>query len=319
MELVLYDRLKVNPLLRIRLSVVFCCFLACYSHGQTGAPTLQWEPGTSPPQPFRYHIAVAHDTAIYIVGGDNEGAFAGYVPTSDSWTQLAPLPTPRMFLAGAILHDTLYTMGGLGTTLAYSDIMEKYDFASRRWTAGPALPEPMCRFAAVALQDQIYLIGGLSGHNDRHANHSSAVYAYHPRTATWTQRAPLPFPLHGHGAIAYDGKILVFGGYTREGPAGQVLMYHPEADSWISRAEMPTPRGFLQVVVINNSAYAIGGRGRLRDGPVECYDPDHDQWTILEPLTQPIMRFGAATIGRQVFLIGGEEQPYKMLIGTFVE
>jgi len=71
---------------------------------------------------------------IYVAGGltptgrhtyGASSAVEAYNPVTNTWTTLAPLPTPRIKAAGAVVNGVFYTLGGQSGTPAYSTISAK--------------------------------------------------------------------------------------------------------------------------------------------------------------------------------------------------
>ena len=109
----------------------------------------------------------------------------GSAPTGPgTWTTGMPMPTTRTELAVALLDDKIYVAGGFG---------------------------------AAVIDGRIYVAGGevlvapLSVRD--------TVEMFDPATGMWTFKADLPMPLHGTGAVAYDGKMYLFGGVSNPASA----------------------------------------------------------------------------------------------------
>ncbi len=197
----------------------------------------------------------------------------------------------------------------------YSSTIEKYDIIEKKWTSCKDLTVSRSRLATVAYDGKIYAIGGLEGTNDNDCKNSTAVEQYDPKKDSWTRKADMPTPKHGHSAVVIKNKILVVGGYTDTGPTGIVEEYDTDTDKWKTKSKMPTPRGFFGLVTIDNYAYAIAGRVRQDKGPIERYDFENDLWTQLDPMPGWRNRFGIAQLDNKVYIIGGDNNPKSTLIG----
>lgn len=145
--------------------------------GETGAPETyvfdpedqSWETLEAPEDISRRGAAsVVSDGLIYLIGGAREGAASTridvYDPETDSWTQLADMPTPRAGHAAALLNGRIHVFGGRGADLSQtlSDHLV-YDIASDSWEAAEGLPAPRTDASAAVIDGQIYLIGGGAG------------------------------------------------------------------------------------------------------------------------------------------------------------
>jgi hypothetical protein len=104
----------------------------------------------------------APDGRIYALGGADGPDFADvevFTPTTDSWAEGTPLPSPRSGLAAGIGADgSVEAIGGY-TSHAVGTV-EVYTPGSHRWTEGIALPVPLYTAVASLPDGRIYAIGG---------------------------------------------------------------------------------------------------------------------------------------------------------------
>lgn len=84
-----------------------------------------------------------------------------------------------------------------------------------------------------------------------------ALYEYNFSNEEWTAKTPMNYRKSGHGMLAYDGKLYVFGGSDWETGVGadfvdsqKMEIYDPSSNSWSLGVSMP--RGVVQF------GYAIG-------------------------------------------------------------
>jgi len=299
------------PLISSLCSAIVISWVSCFCQDTR---QFIWKEGANPSSNYRYHIALSSVNRIFVVGGDNRGAFEAYDPAANAWTDLPKLPAARMFCSGAVLENTLYVIGGIDDSMKYTSSVEIYPIENNSWSSCRNLPSDISRHASVSYDGKIFVFGGLEGTNDRDCRNSASVFMYNPQKDTWTRKADMPTARHGLSAIVVKNKILVIGGYS-DGPTGVVEEYDPIHDQWTTKAPMPTPRGFFGLVNIGDYVYAIGGRIWGEKGPVERYNIDHDQWIQLEPLPVARQRFGIATVHEKVYLIGDEDNPQSVLIG----
>ena len=102
---------------------------------------------------------------IYVAGG-RFGSFArnldanqAYDPRSDTWAELAPLPTPRSGNTAAATAGRIFVFGGESTEGTF-DANEAYDPGNNTWTAMPPMPTARHGLAAVALNNRVYVLAG---------------------------------------------------------------------------------------------------------------------------------------------------------------
>ena len=116
---------------------------------------------------------------LYLLGGatlDATGAVTcvstveSYAPLTDTWTTLAPLPTPRAEAGHAILSNQIYVVGGYcWDSNRRLDSVEVFDINSNRWHSACAIEKPYTGVGCCALTlyhnpDQLPMAPGLTSH-----------------------------------------------------------------------------------------------------------------------------------------------------------
>lgn len=109
------------------------------------------------------------DGKLVVAAGRN-GSIASFVdavhiydPTSNAWTDGAPIPTARGGVASAVHADLLYVFGGEGDASSPGRVfpqVEAFDLAANSWTQLDPMPVPRHGFAGATIGDIIYLPGG---------------------------------------------------------------------------------------------------------------------------------------------------------------
>ncbi len=163
---------------------------------------------------------VVLDGRIHVVGGLHARRavtdHAAYDPSTDTWTVLAPMPTPRDHLAAGVVDGRLYAVGGRDVDADLPmDLLEIYDPTTGGWTTGAPLPTARGGLAAAVLDGRLYTFGG-----EGNALDPSGVFpqteVYLPARDAWYPLAPMATPRHGTGAAVVDGRIWVPGGADRQ-------------------------------------------------------------------------------------------------------
>ncbi len=113
----------------------------------------------------------------------------------------------------------------------------------------------------------------------------------------------LPAERHGHRIEVLNGGLLSFGGFGDPGAEDreqrQTWWLAPGADQWVRRADMGRTRAFFGSARIGDAVFAIGES-------VEQYDFARDAWSEIVPAGRlPRSHFDVATVGHEVFAIGG--------------
>lgn len=165
--------------------------------------------------------AVVGDS-IYAIGGRSQtfGPCTGFPPlatverydiATNTWTTVAPLPTPRSDI-GAIDHGgKIYVFGGCtgfgpGTVSNEVDI---YDRNTNLWTLGAPMPTARAAFYGIGIKgDSIYVMGG----EDATGAPSPANEVYDVAHDSWSTATPLPNPRGEMGVASHGGRIYTVGG-----------------------------------------------------------------------------------------------------------
>jgi N-acetylneuraminic acid mutarotase len=158
------------------------------------------------------HVCVELGGKIYCIGGVRGGTAVGahevYDPATDSWTALAPMPTPREHLAAAVIGNRVFVVGG---RFPNTGALEAFTPATNTWEKLPDMPTPRGGLAAAALGGKLYAFGG----------EIPAVFPqteeFDPGTKTWRRVADMPTPRHGLGAVTVGSAIHTIGGGIRAG------------------------------------------------------------------------------------------------------
>src|SRR5438876_11617682 len=153
------------------------------------------------------------------------------------------------------------------------------------------------------------------------------VYEYDPTSDAWTQKKPMPHPVHHAAITVSNGKMYLFGGFDLppSGPPGwnpvsDAWEYDPATDGWRALTPMPTARGGGVAAVVNGKIYVIGGAGPAPDasapvirprqpqrslGTVEEYDPATNTWRARAPIPPPCHHMGREAGDGKIYVLGG--------------
>jgi N-acetylneuraminic acid mutarotase len=109
-----------------------------------------------------------------------------------------------------------------------------------------------------------------------------------------------------------NGKIYAIGGHNvkvgdSEGKSlSSTEVYDPSTNTWTTLASMSTARATLQIEVVDDKIYAIGG---FDISSVEVYDPSTDKWTTLASMSKKRFYFHTEVIDKVIYAIGGMHDP----------
>ena len=151
----------------------------------------------------------------------------------------------------------------------------------------------------------IFAAGGITA-----SSNTSSMEKYDVNKKDWAAATALP-QKKSHAALVSSGeKLYSIGGYNGSKRLASVDVLDTKSEQWSSGASMPTARsGFGATVDRNGQIYCIGGYSNSQQdmSGVDVYDPQQDQWKPAPPLTQRRSYVQAATLGDNIYAVGGME------------
>jgi hypothetical protein len=240
----------------------------------------------------------ASGTWIYAIdgfaGGDNVNE--AYNPNKNTWTTLAPDPTPRGHLgaaagvcpSGTLARGCIYAVDGyfgtyLGTTEAFNTFNNTWMSLTSDPTPryNPGVAAARCPFGSSLTC--IYSFGGYNG------SYLKTAESFNPKTNSWTTLADMLTARDELGAAAGpcpggtipNGCVYAVDGYN--GSALSVVEgYNTFSNTWFTETPDPHPGGRYQLAVVAARApfggsgtriYAIDGEGNSTTNVNEALTP----------------------------------------------
>jgi N-acetylneuraminic acid mutarotase len=193
-----------------------------------------------------------------------------YNAGSDTWTQLAPIPTIGGAGAAVLLDRTLHYIGGCladrVTNTAQHWTLD-LDTPGATWKAAAPMPVAVDHVAGLALNGKIYAVGGEIGHDKLH-NQQSLVQVYDPATNKWTRAASMPRPKsHAESStFVMNGRIISAAGQNDDAyvqaPTNSVNLYEPQTNRWIPLGNLPAARQGTIIQQVGNFIILTAGGTR---------------------------------------------------------
>jgi serine/threonine protein kinase len=209
----------------------------------------------APMHTARNHPAVAVlNNKLYVIGG-HDGAkplatVESYDATTDRWTPEPDLLGPRNSCGVCALNGILYVAGG-GTNLQgdCSGTMEMLR-PGAKWELlqmdnSQSMPTPVRNAFCAELNGTFYFLGGNS--EGSAVDRSQCIWLM-STNRFWQFQTPMPEVRYaGSGAVVWNGKIWLFGGWTSLPnpaiPHRDVFVFDPLHNSWSRSSSGPaTPR-----------------------------------------------------------------------------
>jgi len=176
---------------------------------------------------------------LYVAGGQTADSVptvydqvSRYNYTTNTWSNVAPLPVPLGQGTTGAWNGKIYVAGGFIGGTSVTNALRIYDIATNTWTSGANMPtSPGVEAAAGAVVNgKFYVMGG-----DDFTNSLNTNFIYDIATNTWTTGAPLPDSRTNTYGTAYGAAVIyVYGGVILPGftTTDTLLRYDPVANSW---------------------------------------------------------------------------------------
>ncbi len=252
---------------------------------------------------------------------DADGTRSGRKPMKVSlWTVQTPSNTRRDSGTAVLYEDKIYTFGGyaggnnaLRSWEVYSVDTDTWEYPYGKW-----MLNNRAHLASAVLDNMIYLIGGYTTRDD--GSNLDMVTVFDPAAGKFTAEEPLPMAVAFPGAAAAEGKIYVAGGLDNsDNPLNLILSFDPdqeEGSRWQTEAAVLSMARFAHgTIAVNGKIYVMGGLNTWADEEVytstgEIFNPATGSVIPMASMPIPLARFGTATDGRYIYVVGGTNNDF---------
>ena len=235
--------------------------------------------------------------------GIGEFAFAQGI-----WAPAKPMPIPRAGIAAVTRGNKIYVLGGKTQDGSIVSTVDVYDPGADTWNSDfPPMKKPLENAAAIVFHDTLFVLGG----RDDEGHVLNKVTFFDFAKSEWKSFEDMLEERQGHAAIVIDGFMYAIGGSKRKDELlNDVEYYDPrrkkwrEADDW----ELVYPSASLGAVVVDDSAFAIGGFSSF--GPLGSVQRYHPGVGTAEKASLLLPRGGlvAVVFQGEILAIGGRDQ-----------
>lgn len=294
-----------------------------------------WVEKAPMPSPDSGYEAATLNGIIYIIGASSNYVPStdswnvssndyAYNPSTDKWTAIAPMLTPRDSFSLVACGDKIYAIGGAeenktnGLSTSGCSVNEAYNPSSNTWTTKASMPTSRLEMTANAVNGLIYVVGGMTGQEYSTMN---ITEIYNPATDSWSKGAPMLYPVTEAASAVVNNKIYVIGGNdeylfspsTPNSPAVNFTqIYNLTANIWSLGAPIPTPTWQAGAAATTGELaptriYVFGnciGFGVGSDQSY-AYDPSANNWTTASPLPNSCYGPGVTVVNDLLYVIGG--------------
>jgi hypothetical protein len=210
-------------------------------------------------------IGVTGSTVLYAIGGSNGSGALGtnemYNVTTGTWTELAPLPTPRAYLTVVGGTDGyVYAIGGVDSAGNTVGTVEIYNPGYNSWSEGPSLITARSHHAASLIFDDIILVAGGQDASGTVLN-STEGFSLQLK-GSWLPGALMNTPRADFGiAVGGDGYVHAVGGRSTKGDVDTFEAFKFSTNTWIpEREKLPAAVSGVAVTEgLSGGVFVLGG------------------------------------------------------------
>ncbi len=261
-----------------------------------------------------HHTAISLGIALLV----GLAFFATNALAQGTWTEKAPMPTPRADSQnGAVVNGIIYVFGGQNCAISTANncdlpTVEAYDPATDTWTEKASIPSIsgigiIGVDVAAAINGTVYVYGrtpaGFAQPN---------FLAYDTSTDTWSFKSPIPTPRADSRGAVVNGILYVMGGFLDSNGRAVTTneAYDPATDTWSEKAPMTVPDRSGAAAAINDIIYLVGGSNNNNDclalSTAQAYDTATDTWASIAPMPTARFALGAGVVGGILYALGGD-------------
>jgi len=227
--------------------------------------------------------------------------------TLGSWPlQWAPFPDllhARHDLGLVVVGGRLYAVGG-SVAIGSTHSIEKFDASTEGWQEVGQMSGYRQDFCTLPWgEDGILVVGGYDDFGGK-----TRTELYNVTSSSWRQLAQLNIGRGMHACAAYNGGVLVAGGWADNNdpdfPGQEVTRttewYDPEENVWVETGILRARRTKFALELLNGTLTAMGGWEGFYSNSVEVLGADGSWgWTDLT-LTQQKASFGVVRLEDQL-------------------
>ena len=217
-------------------------------------------------------------TKIFVLRGF---IFFSFDVKQHTWQRLPDCLRDRGHFQAVVLNNEMYAIGTRSVIAAGS--VEKFNPETNQWSCLPSMPRKLRSVAAAVFQGAIYITGGLDVITETALE---SFYKLDASFGTWVHEATrLPEARCRHASVEFNNKLWIGGGSVLVNGAlvstNSVCSYE-EGKGWRKEAAMNCKREFLDLLVVQQRLYAVGGdvdeEGNHKLRTIEILTEDESKW-----------------------------------------
>ncbi|XP_046843316.1 spermatocyte protein spe-26-like [Xenia sp. Carnegie-2017] len=190
-----------------------------------------------------------------------------------------------------VYKQQIFLIGGRKSYLYSSDLISEIKITGTTSHVLKELchmPEPRWSHGAVVVDDKVLIFGG-EGKKGKDCKVLSSVLKFDPRTLTFKEMPPLPYPLTKMATVQWRDQVVLLGGYDGRKSLNSVIMYNCNTGKITVLPSMLEKRSNYCAVITGDTIVVMGGeideRKYLKS--VECFEMgSSSSWTYLPSMNE---------------------------------
>ena len=218
------------------------------------------------------------------------------------------------FVSIILLHLVIISLFFIGTSVAASTELDGLQTTATQWIQSTSLPTSTSDvITSVVTDGRLY---ALALGNPRIGVYYSEIQS-DSSIGNWIPTTPLPDSRDGPDAVAYNGKIYLFGGIGSGGEKSDVffstILDDGSLSAWQSTTSLPSPLDPNDAIAWDGKVYVLGGWGGPSGGWVDDIlyaDINEDgtlgEWLTTTKLPEPRHNMRGVVHDGVIYTIAGE-------------
>jgi Galactose oxidase, central domain len=186
-----------------------------------------------------------------------------YNPTTNNWSSTGFLSNPRAkFQMVSLFSGNILVTGGQGAGDVYLSSSEIYNTNTGIWSMTGSMRSTRGLHAMITLPSGKVIVSGGFGIVPGSWDFFGTCEIFDPNSGTWTTSSSMQLKRCEHLASSLpSGKIIVSGGYNRDGDVSVCEIYDPASDLWKLTKSLAFPRYRNSATVLSSGkVLVVGGR-----------------------------------------------------------
>ena len=251
-----------------------------------------------------------------VCGGSSDNV---YEISGRKITNETHMTSSRTYFKAVYLKGEVFIFYGNGDS-KYLTSVEKYSILTKTWQCVADDDKSYNKFCACGIVDKIYICGGRERDTNKRIDWMARRRQYYPENTvrvfdtkdySFKQVAKMKFNKSYAACSAYQGKVVVSGGYSYGRYLSVVEAYDQTSDKWVEMPSLIIPRSQHCQVSVRSKLFIIGSFNES----CEMLDSDNQRFVFIKKPAKSQLSysrsFEAVSIGNKIVAYDFHVQKYS--------